>query len=268
MTAAEQELKYADRIKKLLAQAENPAATEEEASAFMQRAATLMAKYAIDEQMIATARGLNIDELVQDEFSYTGIYRTGHQRVGVQAAKHFGLKVVLGGDTGRNPIRMPLFLAGFRSDVERARMLDTSLQLQMVNAHNQWWSANKDAYYWMDKGLAFRTRRDFTFGFADGVATKLYRARKDATVEATAHEAERAGTTVEAATTSVELVLVGRQKRVDEFYDTVWGGRTRSVTHRYSHGAGGSRMAGYSAGRAANTNTGAGIAGGNRKALG
>lgn len=268
MTAPTLEAKYADRISKLLMQAENPAATAAEAEAFMAKAAELMVTYAIDEAMVAAARGLTIDELVQDEFNYTGIYRNGHRSVAVKVAKHFGLKVVVGNDTRDKPIRLPLFLAGFRSDVERARLLDTSLQLQCVNAHNQWWAAHKDEYSWMDKGLSFRTRRDFVFGFAEGVGSKLYDARRAATAEAKMHEAERTGAAPAEAAASVELVLVGRKKRVEDFYDTVWGGRTRNVSHRYGTGAGNGRNAGYNAGRSANTNTGSGIGGGPRGQLG
>lgn len=268
MTAPTLEERYADKIAKLLTQAENPAATAEEAEAFMAKAAQLMLEYAIDEQMIAAARGLTVDELVQDTFYYTGIYRFAHRKVAIAAATHFGLKLVVGNDQNwERPIRLPLFLAGFKSDVERARILDTSLQLQCVNAHNQWWKANKDSLYWMDKGLTFRTRRDFVFGFASGVSMKLAAARREAKAEAKLHEAERTGATAEAASKSVELVLVGRQKRVEDFYDTVWGGKTRTVRSNYSGGLRDGHSAGFSAGRNANTNTGPGI-GGSRGALG
>lgn len=269
MTAQMQELelKYAEKITKLLTQAENPAATEAEAQAFMQKAAELMKAYAIDEQMIAEVRGLSIDELVQDQFEYTGIYRNGHQQLGAATAKYFDLRIVLGHDTYSKPIRKPLYLTGFRSDVERARLLDTSLQLQCVTAHNQWWKANKHLYEWMDKGRQFRTRRDFVFGFADGVASKLNAARRAAVAEAKKNEAERSGSTAETASAGVELVLVSRKEKVEEFYDSVWGGRTRNVTHRYGQGAAGGRGAGYAAGQNANTNTGPGI-GGARGAIG
>lgn len=266
MTAptTEAQERYADKIAKLLNQAENPAATPEEAEAFMQRAATLMLEYAIDEAMVDAVRGISRDELVQDEFVYSGIYRTGHQRLGVKAAQHFGIKIVLGRDSYRKPITLPLYLAGFRSDIERARLLDTSLQLQCVSAMRHW-SKGVD-FSWMDKGLAFRTRRDFVFGFAEGVGSKLYQARREATAAAKENQAERAGETAADASASVELVLVTRQKRVEEFYDTVWGGRTRNVSQRYSSGVGG-RNAGYSAGLNANTNTGPGI-GGSKGAIG
>lgn len=263
-TTEELELKYAERISKLLTQAEDPGATPAEAEAFMAKAASLMLQYSIDEQMIAAARGLSVDELVQDTFYYTGIYRNGHRSLAVEVAKHFGIKLVLGRDTYEKPIKLPLFLAGFKSDIERARLLDTSLQLQCASAMNQW--ARTVNFDWMDKGLAFRTRRDFIFGFADGAGSKLAMARREARVEAKLHEAERTNVSPAEASASVELVLVGRAKRVDEFYDTVWGGRTRSVRHNYSSGAGNGRNAGFEAGRSANTNTGPGL--GARRQLG
>lgn len=262
---AELEQKYAERISKLLNQAENPAATPEEADAFMQKAAQLMVEYAIDEAMIAQVRGLSIDELVQDQFTYTGIYRNGTQQLGAAVAMHFGLKVVMGHDSYSKPIVKPLHLAGFRSDVERARLLDTSLQLQCVSAMRQWQQTVD--FSWMDKGLAFRTRRDFVFGFAEGVSTKLAMAKREAVREAKLHEAERSGADAADAAKSVDLVLVSRNDRVNEFYDTVWGGRTRKVNHRFAGGGAGARGQGRVAGQNANTNTGPGI-GGSRGAIG
>jgi hypothetical protein len=156
---------------------------------------------------------------------------------------------------------------GFRSDVERARLLDTSLQLQCAQAHAQWYKENKAKLAWMNRGLLYRTRRDFVFGFAQGVGMKLASARAAAVQEAAAHEAERSETSVDEATQSVALVLVNRTKRVDEFYDEVWGGRVRSSTSRYSAGVGG-RTSGVEAGQRANTNTAAGSLRGPRGAIG
>lgn len=259
------EEKYADKIAKLLTQAENPAATPEEAEAFMQKAAALMLEYAIDEAMIDAVRGITRDALEQDEFQYSGIYRNGHRQVAVTVCRHFGLKMVLGRDTYQKPIHLPLYIVGFRSDIERARLLDTSLQIQCASAMRQW-SKTVD-FSWMDKGLAFRTKRDFVFGFADGVSMKLAMARREATAAAKVNQQERAHEDAAAASASVELVLVSRKKQVDDFYDKTWGGRTRNVSRNYSGGAGGGRNAGFTAGRNANTNTGAGIGGGG-KAIG
>jgi hypothetical protein len=100
------------------------------------------------------------------------------------------------------------------------------------------------------------------------VGSKLRQARVAAKAEAKKHEAERTGATADAAATSVELVLVNRKSRVDEFYDQVWGGRTRNVRHSYSSGTANGRNAGYTAGQNANTNTGAGRLGGTRGAIG
>lgn len=267
VTNPDLELKYADKIAKLLNQAEstdNPA----EAEAFMEKAAQLMVEYAIDEAMVAAARGLQVDELVQDTFNYSGIYRNAHQELAAIVAKHFGLRIVYGHDRGKSPIVKPLYLAGFRSDVERARLLDTSLQLQAASAHRAWWKENRERCAWMDKGMSFRTRRDFLFGFGTGVEVKLAMARRAAQAEAVKHEAERAGAEETEAKKSVELVLVNRKERVDEFYDSVWGGRTRSVNHRYGAGGAGANTAGFNAGRNANTNTGANSIRGNRGAIG
>lgn len=261
MTTATLENKYADKIGKLLAQAENPGATEAEATAFMEQAARWMIKYQIDEAMVAQARGLTIDELVQDEFDYTGIYQYGSVRVGAAVAKHFGLKVVQSLNRDGTPKYSRLYVIGFRSDIERARLLDTSLQLQCANAHATWWKANKNDFAWMDRGLAYRTRRDFVFGFAQGLDAKLAMARREAQRDASHSEAERSHVSEAKASESVALVLVNRKERVDEYYDTVWGGKTRASRGSYAGGVRGGRDAGYSAGQRANTAT-TGIAGG------
>lgn len=260
----EEKEKYADRIAKLLTLAEGEGP---EAELAMVKADELMLKYAIDEAMVASVRGLSVDELVQDQFDYSGIYRNGHQQLGGVIAQNFGLKIVYGRDGWRKPIVKPLYVAGFKSDVERARLLDASVQLQCVAAFKKWNAENKDRLAWMDKGLAFRSRRDFVFGFAEGVDMKLAQARRAARAEAIVTEAERAGTTEAEAKESVALVLVNRKTRVDEYYDTVWGGRTRKVSHNYGSGSAGGRGAGQAAGMNANTNTGSGIKG-NRGAIG
>lgn len=264
MTTATLENKYADKIAKLLAQAENPAATEAEATAFMEQAARWMIKYQIDEAMVAQARGLTLDELVQEQFDYTGIYQIATLRVGSAVAKHFGLKCVQSLDNrGRDggPKYSRLYVIGFRSDIERARLLDTSLQLQCANAHAAWWKTYKKDFAWMDRGLTYRTRRDFVFGFAHGLDSKLLGARHEAQRDAAHSEAERSHVSEADAQASVALVLVNRTERVDEYYDEVWGGRTRSSRGQYAGGARGGRDAGYSAGQRANTAT-TGIAGG------
>lgn len=266
MTTMTTETKYAEKIAKLLNQAENAGATPAEAEAFMQRAAQLMLEYAISEAMIDAVRGIDRDELVQENFDYTGVFQYGTLRVGSAVAAHFGLRCVQSLNNPGSPKYSRLYVVGFKSDVARARLLDTSLQVQCAAAHQAWYKENKESMSWMDKGLVYRTRRDFVFGFASGVGAKLSEASRAARVEAKAHEAERAEVTLEAASASVELVLVGRKKRVEDYYDTVWGGKTRSSSTRYRGGSSGGRGAGYSAGLAANTNTGAGI--GSRGVLG
>lgn len=259
ITADTTELKYADKIAKLLAQAESTTGPESEA--FMEKAARLMVAYQIDEAMIAQARGLTLDELVQDEFDYAGIYRHGSMRVAAAVAKHFGLKCVTDYEAASEPKRSRLYVVGFRSDVERARLLDTSLQLQCASAHAAWWKLHKADFSWMDRGTTYRTRRDFVFGFAAGLTDKLATARREAQQDASHSEAERSNVSDAEASASVALVLVNRKERVDEYYDTVWGGQTRCITRNYGSGARGGRDAGYSAGRNASTATG-GIGGG------
>ena len=77
---------YADKIAKLLAKAEST--TPEEAESLVAKAQELMTAYAVSEAMIDSVRGIERDEIGQDE--YVGIFRAAVADIGRAVARANG----------------------------------------------------------------------------------------------------------------------------------------------------------------------------------
>lgn len=250
--------KYADRIAKLLAKAESTN-SQEEADAFVKKAQELMITYAIDEEMLARAQGKDItDVVVEESFIYGGSYRQATFRIGQYIAQANDCRVLLTKNTRWDNMEKldktsdVLHVIGFKSDVDRARLLDTSLQVQAAAALNAWVKAG-NLPDWMSGSDKFKARREFLFGFASGLKSKLDEARAAGIKQAETNHAARTKSTQAEASTSVALVLKDKQERVNDWVDEKYGKRLRSVTTRYSRGSVAAATAGHSAGRAANT---------------
>jgi hypothetical protein len=185
---------YADKIQKLLAKAEST--TPQEAELLFAKAQELMAKYAIDEAMLASARkGETADNpYVEEEFPVVGIYRFALSQVVFIALKSAGLHVFQYG--GKNPRTVAgrlyketvvLVGCGLKSDVDRVRVLATSLMLQALRAENAWWEVKQHDFAFLDKKEQHYQRRQFLFSFAAGVQEKInaanIRARRSAEEE-------------------------------------------------------------------------------------
>ncbi|HET6794612.1 MAG TPA: DUF2786 domain-containing protein [Acidimicrobiales bacterium] len=204
------------KVRKLLAQAEDPAATAEEAQAFTAKAQELMTKYSIDLAMVTDAE--RIDQVVERSWLVPGPY----------AAQKVALVNAVARANDCRSVYTPLArgarnisVVGFPSDVEWVATLSGSLQLQMT-------SALATASRMKPAGVHGRT---FAVGFVEGfvgeVANRLQRARRQAIDAAEAEERARRRTaaaaggaeaTQEAATTSVALVLVAKAEQVEEEY--------------------------------------------------
>lgn len=234
---------YADKIAKLLAKAEST--TPEEAELLFTKAAELMEKYAIDEAMIDAARGIERDVIVKETLKYEGTYRHATAMIGWSICRASGCRGVYY-DDGQS-LTYTLTIVGFQSDVNRVKLLNSSLQIQCAKAQRAW--AKEGIKSWMDRGMKFKTRRDFIFGFAEGVSVKLQAAHREGRRVATAGEAERTNTTEAQASDSVQLVLRSRKERVDEWMDSEYGA-LRSKSVNYSRGGAGARNGGFAAGRA------------------
>ena len=167
-----------DRVRKLLAQAEDDSVTPAEAQAFTAKAAELMAKYGIDRALLAADqpetdqpanRVLDIDNPWARE--------KAHLLCGLASALRCQA-ILLG--SNRPGSRVHIF--GFGSDIERADVLYTSVLIQMAHglagARVPDWSSSPRAW-----------RRSWLLGFATAVIARVRQAEHGAVVAATERQA-------------------------------------------------------------------------------
>lgn len=199
-----------EKVRKLLTQAEDPAATPEEAAAFTAKAQEMMTKYAISLAMVTDAD--RIDKVVVKDWRVNNPYAAYKVSLVSAAARANDCRAVyanLGG--GAKQIEV----LGFPHDVEWVQTLYHSLELQLTTA----------------LAAAARTRpRDvhgrtyavgFVQGFVDEVAARLARARREAVAAAEAARRPAAGgpdRSGSAEAPSVALVLAGKDRQVEDEY--------------------------------------------------
>ena len=238
----------AEKVRKLLAQAEDPAATPEEAQTFTAKAQQLMTKYAIDLAMITDAE--RIDRVVERGWRIAGPY-AAHKVSLVNAVSRANdcRAIYTSLDGGARYIEV----VGFPGDVEWVETLSASLVLQLT----------------VVLGAAMRVKparvhgRTFAVGFVEGfvqeVSARLHKARREAVAAADAERSRAAwpdeslfaSKQSRADGRSVELVLVAKARRVeDEFKVRFPGARSVSRYTRLSSWAG--YAPGREAGRRAN----------------
>lgn len=172
-----------DRVRKLLAKAEDDGATPAEAQALTAKAAELMAKYGIDRALLAADRPetdrpanriLDIDNPWARE--------KAHLLCGLASALRCQC-ILLGGS--RPGSRVHIF--GYASDVDRTDVLYTSVLIQMWNG-----LAGAQVPDWSSSSRAWR--RSWLLGFATAVIGRVRAAEHGAITAATepgAHAAER-----------------------------------------------------------------------------
>ena len=164
-----------DRVRKLLAQAEDDSVTPAEAQAFTAKAAELMAKYGIDRALLAADqpetdqpgnRMLDIDNPWARE--------KAHLLCGLASALRCQCILLSGSRPGS---RVHIF--GFASDIERTDLLYTSILIQMAHglagARVPEWSSSPRAW-----------RRSWLLGFATAVISRVRQAEHSAVTVATA----------------------------------------------------------------------------------
>lgn len=234
--------KYAERIAKLLAKAEST--TPEEAELLLEKAADLMAQYAISDAMVDAARGIERDEIVKESFEFEGTYRQAHMQILWAMTQQAGCRGVQSDWGDRR--RLTFYVIGFKSDVDRIRMIHSSVSIQCAQSLAAWWRAQDTS--WMDRNRKFAARREFIFGYARGLGDKLAVAWKKAEAEYVATDGDPSS--------SVALVLRSRKERVDEWTDNYYGGSLRSISRTYKSGGIQARQAGAAAGRNADVGQG------------
>ena len=161
-----------DRIRKLLAQAEDSGVTDAEAEAFTAKAAALMARYGIDRAILAAARpdtDQPADRIITIPNPWAAVH--AHLLCGVGRAMRCQC-ILLSAPAGA---RVHVF--GFESDIERTDVLYTSLLLQMRHS-----LARATVPEWTRSIRAWR--RSWMLGYCTAVIARIRAAEQHAAGEA------------------------------------------------------------------------------------
>ena len=211
----------ADKVRKLLAQAEDPAATAEEAQAFTMKAQQLMSKYSIELAMINDAA--DADRLVTHGWTVLGPYASHKVTLISSIARANDCRAIY---TDLPLGHKRIDVVGYAADADWVETLSRSLELQLA-------AALADAARRKPRNVHGRT---FAVGFIQGfvaeVSHRLHDARRQAVAAAEAARAEDAARreTMDAflASTppaqSVALVLVAKGQRVDREFEARYPG--------------------------------------------
>jgi hypothetical protein len=222
-----------DLIAKLLAKAEST--TPEEAEALTEHAERLMVKYGIEQARIDERRGRlgqEREDLVQERILFTGTYSRDMRELGAGVALALGTVCPLHAE-GAGSV---LYLVGHTSDVQQARTLTASLEVQAMVAMRAWWAHHRDGYRLCSESDRRRARSGFIRGFAAGAAGRIRDSRQ---------------AIVDEAGSGTALVLASRRDRVEAAVDRMTTRRGRA-----RHGAdAGAFMHGHRSGSQAQTGT-------------
>ncbi|MFH8414386.1 DUF2786 domain-containing protein [Streptomyces collinus] len=187
-------------IKALLAKAEDPAASPAEAEAYFGRAADLMAKYGIDQALLAESQP-GTDEITSRSFDIKGKYVPDRAALLFSITHALGAQNVYWGlvdrETGKRYRNVRVY--AHESTLERIEILFSTLQLQALNG------MKKARPQYGESTTAYR--KSWMAGFASTVRRRLAEAEETAVRE----------TTVESGT-STELVLVEREAAVERHF--------------------------------------------------
>lgn len=168
-----------DRVRKLLAQAEDESVTPAEAQAFTAKAAELMAKYGIDRALLAAERPETDrpgDRIVTIDNPWAR--EKAHLLAGLASALR--CHCILLGSGSRPGSRVHLF--GFSSDIDRTDVLYTSVLIQMAHG-----LAGAAVPEWSSSPRAWR--RSWLLGFATAVIARVTEAERGAVRDVTARSA-------------------------------------------------------------------------------
>lgn len=228
-----------DRVRKLLAKAEHPTTPAPEAEALSAKAEELIARYAIDQALLADAGEV---KQTPESRSVTipAPYTVPKATLLNAVAKAYDVKVILHRRRGEDDA---CTMVGYPSDLDAVEMLFTSLLMQATTA----------MLHENDYGQARSFRHAFILAFAGRVAERLAETRKRTRQEVVAERG-----------TGAELVLVDRSKDVERAYEDLFP-KTRSIRTSTSNRHGVSR--GVAAGNAANLSAGRGGVRGGKRAL-
>lgn len=120
------------KIRALLAKAEDPATTPHEAETYFAKAAELMAKYGIEQAMLADVNP-ELDRPADRVIRVEGAYVVDRIDLLFSILRPLGLKGVRLRDARTQALAPEVHVFGYESDIERAETLFTSLLLQAFN---------------------------------------------------------------------------------------------------------------------------------------
>lgn len=185
------------RIRLLLAQAEDPGCTPEEAEAFNAKAAELIARYGIDQALLASSDSSH-DGVVNQVMILDDPYAKGKASLLVNVARPLRVQVIFNIGVSRQIKGFRVHVFGHQSDVKRVEILFHSLLVQASIGLTQEHPGGQRS---PSQVAAFR--RDWMAGFGNTVRERLQAAENRATRDAV-HEGSP----------GVELVLFDRNKAV------------------------------------------------------
>jgi len=207
----------ANKIKALLVKGNDPAATEAERELYQDKAADLMAKWQIDEAMLAHDQRVVTDTIVKRPVKLDApkIYLDEVVHVGGSVAAGFGLTplrimdyvkgpdghyVVRGGKIVGTP---RVLLIGFTADLDVIEQVIQLVHTQLMTAWNAY-GASLPRYY--SASQKYNMKRSFLMGFSSRIEERIRDSRKRTIAEIT-----------ETHGTGTELVLLDREAQV-----TLW----------------------------------------------
>ena len=222
-----------DRVRKLLAKAEDPAVTEAEAELYTKKAAELIARYGIDQAMLADS-GAGADEIGSLKISIDSPYSQEKAHLLTCVAFPLRCRTVL--HRLRPQVVEAVTVFGFRSDLGRAELLFTSLLLQASTQLTRVRPA--PGLFGLESLTAYR--RTWLRGFAGAVHSRL---------RATEENAARSYVPETPGGRSAELVVQDRTALVQRAFEEEFG-ELRSAAKRRLSGSG--YYDGHAAGTRAN----------------
>lgn len=165
---------YAAKIAALLAKAEDPAATPEEAQTYSEKAEALMVKWGVSDAMAAAARGGSVraEKIVERVHTIHHRYYQAEVMLVHNIATGVGTIKVLKRDLYNHTSRV--YLIGYESDLDRVETLWHSLWLQATSAVDKWWKPyRKTLGYTPKSSEVFNARRNFLLSFGSAVRVRL-----------------------------------------------------------------------------------------------
>jgi hypothetical protein len=220
-----------ERVRKLLAKAEDPACTPEEAAALNDKAAELIAKYGVDRALLAASMPES-DPVGDRVVAVLAPYALDKTALLATVARAMRCRTVRRKEFGPGGYFYDMHLFGFASDLERTELVFTSLLVQAAYG-----LAAAPVPGW-ESVAAFR--RSWLVGFTHAVGQRLVEAER------------RAASAAPSEGRSVAVVLADRGRLVDRRVAEAYP-RLRSSAPRRLIGSG--HAGGYAAGQRADLGT-------------